>query len=123
MTMARILVVDDELVVRRAITALLRSGGFEVIAAETGADGLREFDNAEFDVAIIDTFLRGPLSGIDVIKSLRQSRPALPIIAISGRAAPDLHGQNAHFPGVLTLRKPFRAAELFDAVKKATNKA
>jgi DNA-binding response OmpR family regulator len=116
--MARILVVDDELVVRRAISSLLRAEGFEVVTAETGADGLREFGKSDFDAAVIDTFLRGDLDGFDVIKSLRERKPALPIIAISGQAAPDSYWQDADLSGVVTLRKPFRAAELFGAVRK-----
>jgi two-component system, OmpR family, KDP operon response regulator KdpE len=119
----RILVVDDQPEVRRAISALLHTKGFDVVTAETGADGLREFDNSEFDVAIIDTFLQGPLNGPDVIKSLREGKPTLPIVAMSGRAARDLNRQVAELSGVVSLRKPFRAHELFEAVRKATELA
>jgi len=116
----RILVVDDQPEVRRAVSALLLTRGFDVITAGTGADGLREFGNSEFDAAIIDIFLQGLLNGPDVIKSLRKAKPTLPIVAISGRVARDLHGQVADLSGVVPLRKPFRAHELFEAVKKAT---
>jgi two-component system, OmpR family, KDP operon response regulator KdpE len=116
----RILVVDDRPEVRRAVSALLRAKGFDVVTAETGADGLREFASSGFDVAIIDILLPGLLNGADVIKSLRKHTPTLPIIAISGQAARDLYRQVADLSGVVSLRKPFRAHELFEAVRKAT---
>ena len=115
----RILVVDDEPELGRAIGALLGSKGFDVVTAETGADGLREFASSEFDAAIIDTFLQGPLNGLDVIKSLRETKPNLPIVAMSGRPARDLSTQIADLSALVFLQKPFRAHELFEAVTKA----
>jgi len=114
----RILVIDDQPGVRMTIAVILGEG-YEVVGAESGAAGLREFANSNFDVAIVDYFLQGIMNGRDVMMSMRERVPTLPIVAISGAAALDFLTQNSDLRNVVSLPKPFRPNELMAAIEAA----
>ena len=86
--------------------------------AESGVAGLKAFDEGPFDAAIVDIFL-GDTSGVDVIASLRERAPELPIIAVSGMTALDFLEQAPHLANVVCLQKPFRPNDLLQALRKA----
>jgi DNA-binding response OmpR family regulator len=117
--MLRILVVDDQHDVLAAIAIVLRIKGFEVVGAETGAAGLREFEDSNFDLAIVDIFLQGNMGGVEVMRSLRARRPTLPMIATSGVTALDFLTEYPELSNVMFLHKPFRPNQLMDAVEAA----
>ena len=96
--MSRVLVVDDQDDVRSATAMVLRIKGFEVIAVECGAAGSKEFEDLEFDLAVIDIFLQGGMGGIEIIRLLREREPSLPIIATSGVTALDFLAQYPDSP-------------------------
>ena len=81
--MSRILVVEDEESYSDPLSYLLRKEGYEVAVAETGPDGLAEFDQNGADLVLLDLMLPG-LSGIDVCRALRQ-RSAVPIIMLTAK--------------------------------------
>jgi two-component system, OmpR family, KDP operon response regulator KdpE len=77
----RILVVDDETQLRRALRRSLEGYGYDVREAEDGADGLREFDAFKPDVVLLDLMLPD-MSGVDICRQLRQKYET-PIIVLS----------------------------------------
>ena len=80
----RILVVDDDPTARILFHAALSRFGFCVSVAETGEDGLRQFNACPFDMVLLDIDMPG-MSGIDVCKVLRaQADPLLPIMMVTG---------------------------------------
>lgn len=120
--MPRVLVMDDQPHVRATIKATLQPNGFDITEAGDGKAGLAAFDNATFDLVIIDIYMPR-LDGVKVIKQLRARNPALPIIAISGvalgyseRTTLDFF-PNAGLHDVFCLKKPFRSAELLAVVE------
>lgn len=117
--MSRVLVVDDQDDVRSATAMVLRIKGFEVIAVECGGAGSKEFEDLEFDLAVIDIFLQGSMGGIEIIRLLREREPSLPIIATSGVTALDFLAQYPELSNVIRLPKPFRPTELMLAIEKA----
>ncbi|MBP1064136.1 UNVERIFIED_ORG: DNA-binding response OmpR family regulator [Bradyrhizobium japonicum] len=100
------------------VAIVLRVHRFEVAEAESGAAGLKAFAESPFDAAIVDIFL-GDTSGVDVIASLRERAPGLPIIAVSGMTALDFMEQSPHLANVVCLQKPFRPNDLLQALRKA----
>ena len=81
--MSRILIVEDEVSFSDPLSYLLRKEGYDVVVAETGPDGLTEFDKNGADLVLLD--LRLPdLDGIEVCRELR-SRSRVPIIVVSAR--------------------------------------
>lgn len=120
--MPRALVIDDQKDVRAMVGIVLRVHRFEVVEAESGAAGLNAFEESPFDAAIVDIFL-GDTSGVDVIASLRERAPGLPIIAVSGMTTLDFMDQSPHLANVVCLQKPFRPNDLLQALRKAQTAA
>lgn len=115
--MSRILIIDDEYDVCATIAMILRVKGHEVVAVESGKVGLQELGKSNFDLVIVDIFLKGVMSGVDVMKSLRDRVPNLPLIATSGVAPLDFFTQYPDLPNVTTLPKPFRPNDLMNAIE------
>ena len=83
--MARILVVDDDHLVRLAVKSILEHVGHTVVLAERGHDGAAAIEAFAFDLAIVDIF--GPeMNGLETIRLFRQSAQNLPIVVMSGYA-------------------------------------
>lgn len=116
--MRRVLVIDDQKDVRAMVAIVLRVNGFEVVEAESDAAGLKAFAESPFDAAIVDIFL-GDTNGLDVIATLRERAPALPVIAVSGVTTLDFMDQSPHLANVVCLQKPFRPNDLLQALRKA----
>jgi DNA-binding response OmpR family regulator len=116
--MPRILVIDDQADVRAMIAMVLRIHHFEVVEAAGAASGLKAFDEAAFDLAIVDIFLSGS-NGYEVIVAMRERVPHLPIVAISGMTALQFVAENPELGNVVGLQKPFRPHELTAAIQKA----
>lgn len=116
--MPRVLIIDDQKDVRAMIAIVLRVNRFEVVEAESGAAGLKAFADGGFDAAIVDIFL-GDTNGLDIIASLRERAPGLPVIAVSGVTALDFMEQSPHLTDVVCLQKPFRPNDLLQALRKA----
>ena len=116
--MSRILLMDDQSDVRAVVALALRVKGFEVVGVDSAAAGLKAFAEAPFDLAIVDIFLGGT-NGADVIRTLRERAPNLPIVAISGVTALDFLSASPELANVVCLQKPFRPKELLAAVQAA----
>jgi DNA-binding NtrC family response regulator len=123
--MARVLVIDDEPHVRAAVSIALKMKGFEVVAVEGGRMGLSEQEKSSFDLVIVDVYMPN-MDGIQFIKALRQRRPNLPIIVMSGvlyrgtgGSALDVLPMAPHLTDIVSLQKPFRPKQLLQAVQNA----
>ena len=109
---ARILVVDDELIVRSWIARLLQEEGYAVEVATDGAEALRiaHADPDAFDLVITD--VRMPeMDGWQLGHRVREAWPGLPVLYVSGY---DTH-HGAPGPHAF-LRKPFEADDLLRRV-------
>jgi DNA-binding response OmpR family regulator len=100
------------------IAMVLRINHFEVVEAAGAASGLKAFDEAAFDLAIVDIFLLGS-NGYELIVAMRERAPRLPIVAISGMTALEFIAENPELGNVVGLQKPFRPNELIAAIQKA----
>ena len=114
---ARILVVDDEPMVRALITRVLTDEGYEVIAVANGRAALDAARGAEvgFDLIITNNYMPG-LTGAELIARVRQDFPDLPILHVDdiGR-----RGRLGQLPDdVPTIYKPFSIGGLRDAVQR-----
>ncbi len=85
--MPSVLIVDDEPNIRRMVGALLGAEGYDVRDAADGALGLAMADAIEPDVALVDLMMPGELDGLALLAKLRERRPDLPVVMMSGRAA------------------------------------
>jgi len=118
--MARILVVDDEELVRACIAAVLRRAGHVVTLAEDGEDALEKFWPNRYDLVMTDIVMPRK-EGIETLLALRRIEPMIRIIAMSGGGS----DQGLYLKAALalgadaTLQKPFNVAELRQLVDAA----
>lgn len=114
---ARILVCDDEEVVREVVAAALDAGGYEAVCASGGVAALEAFeaDADGFALAIVDRRMPD-LDGLEVIARLRAARPRLPILLASGGHDAPAELQQLPGPPVALLPKPFRPSGLLSLV-------
>jgi DNA-binding response OmpR family regulator len=118
------LVVDDEALLGLMAGDLLSEAGFDTLYAAGEAEALHRASMAPIDVAIVELWLNGSLAGKRVIRALREMRPDLPIVVITGFAgeAPqaDLRGLGGP---IARLEKPFGYAELPDVARAVMDRA
>ncbi len=116
--MTRVLVVDDDPLVREAIALMASRAGHDVVEAENGAVALRHHESAPADVIVLDV-LMPVMEGIETIRALRKNDPDVKIIAISG-GAPSGGSAYLKYASNLgahaVLSKPFRNAELLECI-------
>lgn len=115
----RIVLVEDEPLVRRATSRVLRSGGYEVLAVADGEEALA-LCRASKDVSCVVTDLAMPrMDGETLARRLESLRPGLPLIMMSGNRepAPDLLQRSLS----RYLTKPVSVQHLLDAVGEVTS--
>ncbi len=107
----RILVVEDEEILREQLGARLKSAGYVVDAAKDGEEGLYFGQEYEYDAAIVDLGLP-KLDGIDLISRLRGNERRFPVLVLTARGAwqDKVEGLEAGADDYLT--KPFQMEEL-----------
>lgn len=117
--MARILVVDDENNIRLMVRLALQAAGHEVETAADGPEGLDKFGaGMGWDLVLLDQRMPG-LTGLDVLREMRQRQPAAQVVMITAFGTIDL-ATSALQAGVADfLRKPFTTDLLRGAVASA----
>jgi CheY-like chemotaxis protein len=81
---ARILIVDDDDVIRTSLRQILEHGDFEVVAASSVNDALRLIGSEVFDVLLSDLHMPGAGDGLTVVSAMRHSNPRAVTIIFSG---------------------------------------
>jgi two-component system, OmpR family, KDP operon response regulator KdpE len=113
----RVLVIDDEPQIRRFLRTSLGAHDFEVIDAETGADGLRRASTEHPDVIIIDLGLPD-VEGIDLVRNIREWSQ-VPIIVLSVRAREEDKIEALDRGADDYVTKPFGMGELLARIRAA----
>ena len=111
----RVLIVEDDVVLRSGLVDLLRAAGHEAEWAGDGGAGLQRATEEPFDLLLLDLTLPR-LDGIDVCRRVRMARPSLPILVLTARGSEDekVRGLEAGADDYVT--KPFGARELLARV-------
>ncbi|MGU3404931.1 response regulator [Methylobacterium brachiatum] len=85
-----VVVVDDNQIVRRAVSAELTRAGFQALSYDNGFSVLEFFAMGEpVDALVTDIHMPGSLDGLFVALEARSQRPNLPVVYMSARRAPD----------------------------------
>jgi DNA-binding NtrC family response regulator len=117
----RVLIVDDDVSIRRTLQALLKKAGYEVMLAQDGNEAVRLWRDHGGDLVITDLHMPGK-DGIETIIELLSHHPGIRIIAMSGGGQTkrlDLLGNATLLGAVLTIEKPFTIDEMMTVVSRA----
>ncbi len=112
--MARVLIIDDDVTLRQALTKHLEHVGHEVRQAADGDAGIRAYQRHAADLVIVDIFMPGQ-GGLQTIGRLRREWPAVKIVAMSGvksAGAIDVEGHAVALGADRFIPKPFESATL-----------
>ena len=123
--MPKILVVEDDAVIRRMLSRILVKMGHEVAAAGDGVEALRLLDTAPFDVVITDLIMP-EMEGLELIRELRKRNSPQKIIAMSGggrNSAADYLDIAMMLTAGTTLKKPFTVKAVADAISRVMSVA
>lgn len=122
MTAARVLLVEDEPLVRTVVAEALSEEGLDVTEACTGDEAAKLLAGPEtFDVVLTDVRMPGTLDGVDVAFRARAKDPAMPVVVVSGYTdqMDRLSGLN---PPATFIRKPFGLRNLLDVLRRLVMK-
>jgi DNA-binding response OmpR family regulator len=121
MTAERILVVDDELSLRRLMRLYLTKAGFAVEEASTGSEGLAALRRGGVDLAIVDVMLPG-VDGFEVVRQARRSS-SVPIILLTARGEEASRVAGLELGADDYVVKPFLAHEVVARVRAQLRRA
>lgn len=115
---ARILLVEDESLIRLILAEALTDAGFCVTEAETGDDAAELADGPNgFDVLLTDIHMPGRLDGIALARRVRLSHPDVPIVFMTGR--PDaMAAMDGLGPHEALIRKPYGPSEVLGTIER-----
>jgi putative two-component system response regulator len=120
--MSRILVIDDEDVIRMLVVEILESAGYEVTSAESAEVALALLEHADFDLVVSDVIMPG-LSGLELLEAVRARRASLPVVLVTGAGTYDTLSQALTRGAAGLVTKPFAHSELQSAVADALERA
>lgn len=107
-----ILVVDDNLEIRRLAKSLLESAGYTVVTAADGEEGLCFYAEHRSNIALLLTDIVMPkVNGFELADRVRRVDSKLPVVLMSGNARSD-------YRDLEWLAKPFRPSELIETVSR-----
>ncbi len=118
MTQERLLVVDDEFLIRWSLQQDLGKEGYEVLTAESGEEALRMIDESPPDLVLLDIHLPG-LDGVKVLEKIRVTDPDLPVIMITAYGMVESAVAAMRLGAFDYISKPFN----LDGVKLSVSKA
>ena len=111
----RILVVDDEPMMRHLNTKMLTDAGYHVDAAEDGAVAWNTLQAKSYDLLITDNNMP-KVSGVELIEKVRAAGMALPVIMATGSLPQEDLTRTPHLKPAAILVKPYTLAEFLGTV-------
>lgn len=115
---ARVLVVDDEDIVRRATARLLAAAGNVVVEADDGTAALQALEGERFDAILTDVAMPR-MNGIELLRAIRQRDLDVPVVFLTATLSLDIVNEALRLGALSYLTKPVLAADLREAMTRA----
>lgn len=119
--MKKVLVIDDEAIVRTSSKRTLEPEGFEVRLADSGRAGIEFLEKEPFDVILLD--LKMPdMGGIEVLKVIMEKWPGTRVIIVTGYSTVETAVEALRLGAFNHIEKPFTPDALLAAVQEVFDK-
>ena len=117
----RVLLVDDETDIRDVLSMSISDMGFEVICAEDGREGLKQFESAAPHIVLTD--IKMPvMDGIELLKRIKQKNPETEVVMITGHGDMDLAIESLKHEATDFITKPINVDALEIALTRTRDK-
>jgi two-component system response regulator AtoC len=117
----KILVVDDEPILRDSLEVALKTSGYEVLTARTGEEGLGRFKKENPDLILLDHWLPG-INGDEVLRRIKDEDPEIPIIIMTAQGSIEMAVNLMKMGAFDFLVKPFELDQMEDLIKKGLDR-
>ena len=118
MTGVKVLVVDDEAVIRRGLCRVMEGRGYLAESSESGFGAIEKLQEAPFNIVITDLKMPG-MDGIEVLKAIKILQPDVPVIIITGYSTVDTAVEAMKNGAFDYISKPFTPEQMIAMVEKA----
>lgn len=115
----RVLVVDDETMLRDALVRYLTGRTQDVAGAQNGREALHLAATQEFDMILLDLLMPG-INGLETLRRLQDLVPETPVVLMTGKPERNIRDQVMSRGAADLIRKPFDFAELCDTVRRVS---
>ncbi|GBD99697.1 transcriptional regulatory protein ZraR [bacterium BMS3Abin07] len=116
----KILVIDDEAIVRVSCQRVLTPEGYDVIVTSKGSDAIEILEKDKFDLVLTD--LKMPdMDGLEVLKKIKSRWPDMIVIIITGYSTISTAVQAIKLGAYEYIEKPFTPEDILTTVNKAFN--
>lgn len=114
-----ILLAEDDFQIRMLLVELLKAEGYTVFEAEDGEQAIQLYDQNSSVIGLLLLDLGLPkLTGVEVFKKIREQKPGIKIIAMSGWGQRETVDE-LYQEGINTfIQKPYRPAEIIETIRK-----
>jgi DNA-binding NtrC family response regulator len=119
MQKTKILIVDDELIMRESLAGWLERDGYEVTKTASGEEALEVLKGSRFDILLVDIKMEG-MSGLDVLKQVKESDPEVSVVMITAYGSISTAIEAMKNGAYDYLLKPFEPDELGVLIEKIT---
>ncbi len=117
----KILVVDDEPILRDSLQVALTSSGYEVVMARTGEEGLERFQIEQPDLILLDHWLPG-INGDEVLRRVKERDPEIPIIIMTAQGSIEMAVNSMKMGAFDFLVKPFELDQVESLIRKGLDR-
>lgn len=114
----KVLIVDDEKLIRWSLSRGLEGAGYAVDTAANGIDALHMIEQFKYDIVVTDLRMPG-LDGIELLKRIKESEKGIPVIFLSAYLSKDVINDAGQFGAFRCVSKPFQIESILHIVKEA----
>ncbi len=118
MEKARVLIIDDDEIIRKSCEKVLTPEGYIVVPASSGVEGLRLLSKTPIDLVLTDLRM-SDMDGIEVLKKVKETGPDIEVIIITGYGTIKSAIEAIRHGAYDYIEKPFPPEELLNVVKRA----
>ena len=121
LSIAKVLVVDDEEIARKNLDHILQKEGYIVVMAASGAEALEKMETSDFDVVLTDIRMEN-ISGIEVLEKTKIKYPETEVVMVTAYASTDSATETLKKGAFQYIAKPFKINDIRITVKRAIEK-